>query len=69
MDLPRFRGVLRIWGQAVRFDSILASCVETFFSSAPAERFFCPGPHDAAAAARSGGQGRPPLVAARRACP
>jgi hypothetical protein len=31
---------------------MLASCVETFFSSAPAEPFFRPGPHDAAAVVR-----------------
>jgi hypothetical protein len=34
-----------------------------------AEPFFRPDPHDDAAAAHSGGQGRPLLGAARRACP
>jgi hypothetical protein len=34
-----------------------------------AEPFFHFGPHDGAAVTRSGGQGRPQLGAARRACP
>src|SRR5215471_12618469 len=40
-----------------------------FFGSAPAEPFFRPDPRTDAAAARSGGQGRPLPAAARRACP
>ena len=56
-------------GSGYRIDGILSSCFEIFFGSVPGEPFFRPGPHDAAAVARSGGQGRPRLAAARRACP
>ena len=43
--------------------------LRAFFCLTPAEPFFHPGPHDGSAVARSGGQGRPRLGAARRACP
>src|SRR5204862_3963447 len=56
---------------------IRVSCLTTFcppvwwhsFVRPPAEPFFHPGPHENAAVARSGGQGRPHFGAARRACP
>ena len=45
---------------------MLPSCVERFFRSGPlAEPFFRPDPHDGAAVARSGGQGRPQILAGR----
>src|SRR4051812_36809817 len=54
---------------------IRVSCLTTFcppvwwhsFVRPPAEPFFHPGPHENAAVARSGGQGRPHFGAARRA--
>ena len=70
LDLPRFRGGLRAWDQGIWFDGILLSCLVAFFLFGPWRSHSSrPGPHNGAAVARSGGQGRPHLRAARRACP
>jgi len=69
MDLPRFRGEMRAWDQALWLCVMLSSGFVAFFSSTPAELFFRPDPRTDGAAARSGGQGRPLAAAARRACP
>jgi hypothetical protein len=65
-------GFVEGWELGIRRSDLTAYCppVSRHSSVRPqAEPFFRPGPHDAAAVARSGGQGRPPLAAARRACP
>ena len=46
-------------------DGILPSCLASFFIRPRAEPFFHPGPRARGAVARSGGQGRPHLGAAR----
>jgi len=69
LDLPRFRGEMRAWDQALWLCVMLSSGFVAFFSSTPAELFFRPDPRTDGAAARSGGQGRPLAAAARRACP
>ena len=61
LELPRFRGELRAWDQTSCWGVILSSSCVTFFGSPLAEPFFRPDPHDGAAVARSGGQGRPHL--------
>src|SRR5215469_7214850 len=68
VGLPRFGGQLRPW---VTVSDLIALCPPVSLHSfvwPSAEPFFRPGPHEAAAVARSGGQGRP-LGAARRAGP
>ena len=40
MDLPRFRGEMRAWDQALWLDVMLSSGFVAFFGSAPAEPFF-----------------------------
>ena len=70
LGLPRFRGEMRAWDQALWLYVMLSSGFVAFFGSAPrAEPFFRPDPRTDAAAARSGGQGRPLPAAARRAGP
>jgi hypothetical protein len=64
VDLPRFGGQLRAWDQSIWSDGILPSCLVSFFCSAPGGAILPSRP-----VARSGGQGRPHLGAARRACP
>ena len=59
VDLPRFRGEMRAWDQALWLCVMLSSGFVAFFSSTPAELFFRPDPRTDGAAARSGGQGRP----------
>src|SRR5262249_34421500 len=56
----------------IRVSGLTAFCSPFWchsFVRPPAEPFFHPGLHEGAAVARSGGQGRPHLGAARRACP
>jgi len=69
MDLPRFRGEMRAWDQAPGFTSCCPPVSWDSLVRPPAEPFFRPDPRTDAAAARSGGQGRPLPAAARRACP
>ena len=69
LDLPRFRGEMRAWDQALWLYVILSSGSWHSLVRPPAEPFFRPDPCTDAAAARSGGQGRPLPAAARRACP
>src|SRR5262249_7853563 len=61
LDLPRFHGRVRIWVHGSGCRDTLSSCWQSFFSSAPTEPFFGPGPPGGAAVARSSGQGRPHL--------
>ena len=35
LDLPRFRGLFRVWDQGIAFDGILSSILVSFFCSAP----------------------------------
>src|SRR5215467_9212201 len=69
LDLPRFRGEMRAWDQALWLYVMLSSGSWHSLVRPPAEPFFRPDPCTDAAAARSGGQGRPLSAAARRACP
>jgi hypothetical protein len=69
VDLPRFRGEMRAWDQALWLYVMLSSGSWHSLVRPPAEPFFRPDPRTDAAAARSGGQGRPLAAAARRACP
>ena len=69
LDLPRFRGEMRAWDQALWLYVMLSSGSWHSLVRPPAEPFFRPDPRTDAAAARSGGQGRPLAAAARRACP
>ena len=39
VDLPRFRGMLSIWGQVVRSDGMLPFCVETYGAPSGATAF------------------------------
>jgi hypothetical protein len=69
LDLP---GFVEGCGLGIRVSGLRAFCSPVWchsFVRPPAEPFFHPGPHEDAAVARSGGQGRPHLGAARRACP
>ena len=50
---------MRAWDQAIYCDGILSSRFAYSLVRPLAEPFFRPGPHDGAAVARSGGQGRP----------
>jgi hypothetical protein len=59
MHLPRFRGEMRAWDQALWLDVMLSSGSWHSLVRPPAEPFFRPDPRTDAAAARSGGQGRP----------
>src|SRR5947207_2749119 len=59
-------------GVGIRVSCLTSFCPPVWWHSfvrPPAEPFFHPGPHENAAVARSGGQGRPHFGAARRACP
>src|SRR5262244_3968677 len=59
LDLPRFRGEVRAW---IRLSGFTSCCPPVSWHSLvrpPAEPFFRPDPRTDAAAARSGGQGRP----------
>ena len=69
LDLPRFRGEMRAWDQALWLSIMLSSGSWYSLVRPPAEPFFRPDPRTDSAAARSGGQGRPLSAAARRACP
>src|SRR3974377_324722 len=69
LDLPRFRGELRAWDQSSCWGVILSPVSWHSLVRPLAEPFFRPDPHDGAAVARGGGQGRPHFGAARRACP
>src|SRR5215472_15838280 len=69
LDLPRFRGEMRAWDQALWLYVMLSSVSWHSLVRPPAEPFFRPDPRTESAAARSGGQGRPLSAAARRACP
>jgi hypothetical protein len=69
MDLPRFRGEMRAWDQVLWLYVMLCSGSWHSLVRPPAEAFFRLDPRSDAAAARSGGQGRPLPAATRRAFP